>query len=108
MQGALLTALDRIPDDAAKEELKAAAERFLGLAHRLSSQAANAQTAIESEIPVRGAAQFIEAADELLAGGFDIRRFHDTVLDAGAVPLDVLADRVNAWIASGKKTAAGG
>ncbi|PZR89953.1 MAG: hypothetical protein DI537_19820 [Stutzerimonas stutzeri] len=72
VQGALLTALDRIPDDAAKEELKAAAERFLGLAHRLSSQAANAQTAIESEVPVRGAAQFIEAADELLAGGFDI------------------------------------
>jgi uncharacterized protein (DUF885 family) len=49
-----------------------------------------------------------EKSRKELAGGFDIRRFHDTVLDAGAVPLDVLASRVDAWIASGKKTAAGG
>ncbi|HEY7575156.1 MAG TPA: DUF885 domain-containing protein, partial [Thermoanaerobaculia bacterium] len=49
-----------------------------------------------------------EKSRKELAGGFDIRRFHDTVLDAGAVPLDVLTSRVDAWIASGKKTAAGG
>jgi uncharacterized protein (DUF885 family) len=49
-----------------------------------------------------------EKSRKELAGGFDIRQFHDTVLDAGAVPLDVLTSRVDAWIASGKKTAAGG
>ena len=33
---------------------------------------------------------------------FDIRAFHDQVLDSGALPLDVLAERINTWIASQK------
>jgi uncharacterized protein (DUF885 family) len=32
-----------------------------------------------------------------------VRKFHDTVLDAGALPLDVLETRVDAWIATEKK-----
>jgi uncharacterized protein (DUF885 family) len=31
-----------------------------------------------------------------------VRKFHDTVLDAGALPLDVLEARVDAWIAGEK------
>jgi uncharacterized protein (DUF885 family) len=46
-----------------------------------------------------------ERAKKELGGGFDIRRFHDAVLGAGALPLDVLEDRINAWIASEKATA---
>lgn len=30
---------------------------------------------------------------------FDIRAFHDEILNAGALPLDVLESRINAWIA---------
>jgi uncharacterized protein (DUF885 family) len=33
---------------------------------------------------------------------FDLRAFHDQVLDAGALPLDVLSDRIDEWIASQK------
>ena len=33
---------------------------------------------------------------------FDIRAFHDEILNAGALPLDVLESRINAWIARTK------
>jgi uncharacterized protein (DUF885 family) len=36
-----------------------------------------------------------------LGPGFDLRRFHDLVLGAGALPLDVLEDRVARWIGGG-------
>jgi len=41
-----------------------------------------------------------------LGDRFDIRAFHDEILDGGALPLDVLETRVNAWIAAQKATAA--
>ncbi len=39
-------------------------------------------------------------AQKALGAKFDIRAFHDEVLDAGPLPLDVLDSRVNAWITS--------
>ena len=44
-----------------------------------------------------------ERGKKALGSRFDLRKFHDTVLDAGALPLDVLETRVDAWIASEKK-----
>jgi uncharacterized protein (DUF885 family) len=43
-----------------------------------------------------------ERAKRKLGAKFDVRKFHDTVLDAGALPLDVLESRVGAWIAGEK------
>jgi uncharacterized protein (DUF885 family) len=37
-------------------------------------------------------------AEQKLGSNFDVRKFHDTVLGAGAIPLDVLEQRVNDWI----------
>jgi uncharacterized protein (DUF885 family) len=34
---------------------------------------------------------------------FDLKGFHDTVLDSGALPMDVLEQQVDAWIATQKK-----
>ena len=36
-----------------------------------------------------------------LADRFDIRDFHEVVLGAGALPLDLLEARVRAWVAAG-------
>jgi len=35
---------------------------------------------------------------------FDIRQFHDQVLDNGALPLDLLEQRIKAWAATAKKS----
>lgn len=38
-------------------------------------------------------------AEKALGARFDLRAFHDAVLGGGAMPLDVLAQRIDAWIA---------
>ncbi len=43
-----------------------------------------------------------EKAQQELGPKFDIRAFHDQVLDSGALPLDLLEERVNAWITQQK------
>ena len=43
-----------------------------------------------------------ERAQMALGDDFDIRAFHDTVLANGALPLDVLSQKVDAWVAETK------
>jgi len=47
-----------------------------------------------------------DKAKAALGGRFDIRAFHDEILGAGSLPLDVLETRIDAWIAAQKKAAA--
>jgi uncharacterized protein (DUF885 family) len=43
-----------------------------------------------------------DRAQKALGDKFEIRAFHDQVLDSGALPLDTLEARIDAWIASQK------
>jgi uncharacterized protein (DUF885 family) len=50
-----------------------------------------------------GQLKFLELrarAQKELGPRFDMRAFHDLIIDSGALPLDVVERRVNAWIAS--------
>ncbi|HXB61620.1 MAG TPA: DUF885 domain-containing protein [Acidobacteriaceae bacterium] len=52
-----------------------------------------------------GQLKFLELrakAQKELGAKFDIRGFHDTIIDAGAMPLDMVEQRVDAWIAANK------
>jgi uncharacterized protein (DUF885 family) len=44
-----------------------------------------------------------DRAKTALGPKFDLKAFHDEVLDSGALPLDVLEKRVDAWIAAQKQ-----
>jgi uncharacterized protein (DUF885 family) len=43
-------------------------------------------------------------AQQALGDRFDIRAFHDQLLDSGALPLDLLEQRIDTWIAAQQKT----
>jgi uncharacterized protein (DUF885 family) len=46
-----------------------------------------------------------ERAKKALGPKFDVRKFHDEVLGAGALPMDVLERRIDNWIKEQKKAA---
>jgi uncharacterized protein (DUF885 family) len=43
-----------------------------------------------------------ERSQKALGTTFDIRKFHDFLIDSGALPLDVLDTRVDEWISTQK------
>jgi uncharacterized protein (DUF885 family) len=41
-----------------------------------------------------------QRSQQELGSGFDIRQFHDEILSAGNLPLNILEARVNSWLAT--------
>jgi uncharacterized protein (DUF885 family) len=54
--------------------------------------------ALAYKIGQRKILEMRDKAKTALGDKFDIRAFHDQVIDAGALPLDVLEQRIDAWI----------
>ena len=46
-----------------------------------------------------------QRAEHALGSGFDIRAFHDAVLDDGPMPLSILHDQISAWIDEHRRAA---
>lgn len=46
-------------------------------------------------------------AQKALGANFDLRAFHDQVVDSGAMPLDLLEQKIDAWIATQKAASKG-
>jgi uncharacterized protein (DUF885 family) len=44
-----------------------------------------------------------ERAQRELGTKFDVRAFHDAVLDSGPLPLDVLEEKIGRWIQTAKQ-----
>ena len=87
-------AIDYFKDNAAKTEADIVNEvdRYIG----------NPGQALAYKI---GQLRFLELrarAEKALGSSFDIRAFHDALLQGGAVPLDVLERRMDAWIAAAR------
>ncbi len=61
--------------------------------------------ALAYKIGVMKILELRDRAQKALGAKFDIRAFHDQVLDAGALPLDVLEQRIDAWIAARRAAA---
>jgi uncharacterized protein (DUF885 family) len=55
--------------------------------------------ALAYKIGQRKILELRDRAKTALGSKFDIRAFDDQVIDAGALPLDVLERRIDAWIA---------
>jgi uncharacterized protein (DUF885 family) len=61
--------------------------------------------ALAYKIGQRKILELRDRAKTALGDKFEIRAFHDQVLDAGALPLDVLSEKIDSWIAAQKPAA---
>ena len=85
-------AIDFFKDNAAKTELDIINEidRYIGWPGQ----------ALAYKIGQLKIAQIRQRAEVALGDAFDIRAFHDALLGAGALPLDLLEQRMDAWLLS--------
>jgi uncharacterized protein (DUF885 family) len=83
-------AIDFFKDNAAKTELDIINEidRYIG----------NSAQALAYKIGQLKMLALREKAENMLGDSFDIRAFHDAMLGSGALPLDILEQRMGLWI----------
>jgi uncharacterized protein (DUF885 family) len=93
-------AIDYFKANAAKPEREIAVE--------IDRYIVSPAQALAYKIGQRKFLELRERATKALGSRFDVRAFHDAVLAEGALPLDVLDTRIDAWIAQRKTSTAPG
>ena len=78
------------------------AESEAGIISEIERYMANPGQALSYKIGQLKIRELRTKAEKELGGAFDIRQFHNQVLETGCVPLALLEDKINAWIASNK------
>jgi uncharacterized protein (DUF885 family) len=104
----------RLVIDTGVHEKRWSRDQMVGYFHRYTAMdEPNVQTEVDRYIAWPGQAlayklgqleilKLRQYAKDQLGEKFDIRSFHDEVLDAGALPLDVLDARIHEWVAKQK------
>ncbi|WP_109299910.1 DUF885 family protein [Aquimarina sp. AU474] len=89
-------------EQAIKYSLDNEAESEAGITSEIERYMANPGQALSYKIGQLKIRELRAKAEEALGDKFDIRQFHNQVLETGCVPLALLEDKINTWIAQNK------
>ncbi len=78
------------------------AESEAGITSEIERYMANPGQALSYKIGQLKIRELRAKAEQALGDKFDIRKFHNQVLETGCVPLALLEDKINTWIAQNK------
>lgn len=78
------------------------AESEAGIISEIERYMANPGQALSYKIGQLKIRELRTKAEKELGDAFDIRQFHNQILETGCVPLALLEDKINVWIASNK------
>ncbi|MEH6407918.1 MAG: DUF885 domain-containing protein [Leeuwenhoekiella sp.] len=78
------------------------AESEAGVTSEIERYMANPGQALSYKIGQMKIRELREKAKEQMGDSFDIRKYHDQVLETGCIPLELLEKKINKWISESK------
>lgn len=90
-------------EKAIQYSLENEAESEAGITSEIERYMANPGQALSYKIGQLKILELRAKAEEQLGDDYDIRKFHNQVLETGCVPLALLEEKINGWISEGSK-----
>ena len=87
-------------EEAIQYSLNNEAESEASITSEIERYMANPGQALSYKIGQLKIRELRSKAETALGNSFDIKEFHDRVLETGCVPLALLEDKINTWITS--------